>query len=147
MAKATRQQRAYSTKKGIDKNLVPNYHSVLLAGSGIPRALNATRVGCVMAVVASAFNVGLRDIGAHTRSRAHIALARQVAMYLSHIVLGLNFTEIGMLFERDRTTAAYASRLVEDRRDDAQFDLVLDHLEAAISKLQTWASAFEARIQ
>ncbi|MHA1523557.1 MAG: helix-turn-helix domain-containing protein [Alphaproteobacteria bacterium] len=101
----------------------------------------------MVAVVACAFDVGLSEISARTRSRAHIAFSRQVAMYLSHVVFGLNFTEVGVLFARDRTTAAYASRLIEDRRDDARLDLILDHLEGAICKMDNWATAFEARIQ
>jgi len=50
-------------------------------------------------------------------------------MYLAHVVLGLNYREVGELFRRDRTTAAYACRLVEDRRDDPAIDIRLDMLE------------------
>jgi hypothetical protein len=41
----------------------------------------------------------------------------------------------GHLFERDRTTVAHACGLVEDRRDDPDFDHRLNHLERAVSCL------------
>ena len=86
----------------------------------------------VEAVVAAAFGVHLQDMRAPTRCRAHIAFARQVAMYLAHISFGLSFTDIGKCFERDRTTVAHACRLVEDRRDEAGLDTSLDYLDAAL---------------
>ena len=50
-------------------------------------------------------------------------------MYLAHVVLGLTYKEVGLLFRRHRTTAAYACQLVEDRRDDPDVDLRLQMLE------------------
>jgi len=49
--------------------------------------------------------------------------------------LGVSLTEVGHLFERDRTTVAHACGLVEDRCDDPDFDYRLDHLERAVSSL------------
>lgn len=82
--------------------------------------------------VATTFQVPLRELRARTRRRASVALARQVAMYLAHVAYGLTLTQVGTLFGRDRTTVAYACRIVEDLRDDSVFDLFLDHLEIAI---------------
>ena len=47
----------------------------------------------------------------------------------------VSLTEVGHLFERDRTTVAHACGLVEDRRDDPDFDYRLNHLERAVSCL------------
>ena len=66
---------------------------------------------------------------------ARTAFARQVAMYLAHVGCGVSLTEVGHLFERDRTTVAHACGLVEDRRDDPDFDYRLNHLERAVSCL------------
>ncbi|MBL1240753.1 MAG: hypothetical protein COB13_002815 [OCS116 cluster bacterium] len=85
-------------------------------------------------MVSKVFKVSTRDILAKSRSQAHIAFARQVAMYLTHICCGLNLTETGRLFNRDRTTVAYACNLVEDRRDETKFDLTLELLEKTISE-------------
>ena len=84
--------------------------------------------GCVRAAC------GIRDellIGP-ARGRADLALARQVAMYLCHVVTGMTLTEIGRRFGRDRTTAAHACRLIEDRRDDSDFDCRITMLEDAV---------------
>lgn len=88
--------------------------------------------------VAQAFGIKTFELRAPTRRRAPVALARQVAMYLAHVTCGLTLTEVGRLFGRDRTTAAHACRLVEDRRDDPNFDKSLDCLELA---LRAWAQA------
>lgn len=90
---------------------------------------------CLEAVVGLAFTIAADELRARTRRGARTAFARQVAMYLAHIGFGLSFAQVGRLFDRDRTTAAHACRLVEDRRDDPGFDLMLDHLEVAVRRL------------
>jgi chromosomal replication initiation ATPase DnaA len=54
-------------------------------------------------------------------------------MYLAHVAGGLSMREVGRLFSRDRTTVAHACALVEDRRDDPQFDRALAILEFALT--------------
>lgn len=66
------------------------------------------------------------------RGAAEVAFVRQVAMYLAHVGCGLSYTQAAALFGRDRTTAAHACRLVEERRDDPGFDRILDLLESCI---------------
>ncbi len=59
-------------------------------------------------------------------------------MYLSHVVCGLTLTEVGRLYVRDRTTVGHACGVVEDLRDDATFDRVLDLVETIVRfRLQT----------
>jgi chromosomal replication initiation ATPase DnaA len=82
---------------------------------------------------AVAFGVAADAVRAQSRHGALVALARQSAMYLAHIVLGLNYSDVGRLFQRDRTTAAHACRRVEDRRDDPALDQRLDLLERVCS--------------
>jgi len=83
--------------------------------------------------VAFALAVPLSGLKAKTRSCADIAFARQVAMYLCHTTFSLLMTEVGLHFGRDRTTVAHACKLVEDKRDDAEFDLIIDQLESLLS--------------
>jgi len=85
--------------------------------------------------VAAVFEVDLHDLRAATRGSTRTAFARQVAMYLAHVVCGLSLTEVGTLFARDRTTAAHACSVVEDRRDDPDLDGRLEHLERAVASL------------
>ncbi|MDO9383450.1 MAG: helix-turn-helix domain-containing protein [Hyphomicrobiaceae bacterium] len=82
-----------------------------------------------VAVVAQVFAVPAADLMRTTRGRAGVALARQIAMYLAHVVGGQTLTDIGHHFRRDRTTVAHACRLVESRRDDPSFDRVVELLE------------------
>jgi hypothetical protein len=93
---------------------------------------------CDLAAVATAaaFAVPIAELGAATRRASDVALARQSAMYLAHVAFGLTFSEIGRAFGRDRTTAAHACRIVEDRRDDPSIDSVLGALEGTCNALR-----------
>lgn len=91
-----------------------------------PKAIDA-----IKAVIAATFAVSLDELRANTRRAAPVAFARQCAMYLAHVVLGLSCAEVGRLFGRDRTTAAHACRLVEERRDDPLFDALISAMESA----------------
>jgi chromosomal replication initiation ATPase DnaA len=95
--------------------------------------------------VGAAFAVRIGEIKARTRRRARAAFARQVGMYLAHIGFGLTYSEVGRLFGRDRTTAAHACRLVEDRRDDPLIDSMLGALEAACYRLRERAHCRHGR--
>jgi len=92
--------------------------------------------------VAATFAVPLEEVLAPTRGSPQAAFARQTAMYLAHVVLGRSVSEIGVLFGRDRTTAAYACRMIEERRDDPAIDAVVQLLEELCGEL---ARGFFAR--
>ena len=95
----------------------------------------------VSLATAAAFAVPVGELIAETRRAPAVALARQTAMYLAHVAFGLSFTEIGRAFGRDRTTAAYACRLIEEQRDDPAVDAVLGSLEGACGTLRCRLSA------
>jgi len=80
-------------------------------------------------LTAAAFAVPVDEVRAPSRRARPVAFARQSAMYLAHVMLGLSYSTTGRLFDRDRTTAAHACRRVEDRRDDPSVDRVLLALE------------------
>ena len=46
-------------------------------------------------------------------------------MYVAHVVLQLTMGEVGRGFGRDRTTVLHACHLVEDMRDDPEFDRIV----------------------
>ena len=87
----------------------------------------------VIRVVAKARRIPIPLIVNDSRCRANAARARQVAMYLAHVVLGQSLTHVGAVFGRDRTTVSYACAQIEDLRDDPAFDAELDRLEALIA--------------
>jgi hypothetical protein len=89
----------------------------------------------VEVAVAAAFDVSIEDLHRPTRGTARTALARQIAMYVSHVTLGFCYREAGSMFGRDRTTAAHACRIVEERREDPRMDAQVQALEQACSGL------------
>ncbi|MCR4265329.1 helix-turn-helix domain-containing protein [Nitratireductor sp. ZSWI3] len=84
---------------------------------------------CVLDIVAALFNVSGRELRETGRSSTSVARVRQIGMYVAHVILGLNMTEVGRGFGRDRTTVQYACHLVEDMRDDDEFDRVVNMTE------------------
>jgi hypothetical protein len=93
------------------------------------------------AAIAAAFAVPVDELRSHSRRTQSVAFARQSAMYLAHVVLGLNYSATGLLFSRDRTTAAYACQVVEDRRDDPAIDRLLQQLEGVCDDLASGMNA------
>lgn len=90
--------------------------------------------------VAAAMNLPVEELSAKTRRTAPVAFARQISMYCAHVTFGWSLTEAGAVFSRDRTTAAHACRVVEDRRDDQHMDALIAQVEDA---LHQWLQAIE----
>ena len=93
------------------------------------------RVHLAQIAVAQATDTPLDEMRAPTRRAAQIAFARQMAMYLSHVALGVSLTRTGACFGRDRTTASHACRVIEEKRDDPDFDLQISRLEQGLSQI------------
>lgn len=83
-------------------------------------------------LVAAAFVVDRGALRSSSRGGRRAAFARQVGMYLAHTRLGLTLTAAGRLFGRDRTTAAHACEVVEERRENSEVDTIIDCLERAV---------------
>lgn len=99
-------------------------------------SITSDRVGwCakVVGVVAAHKGIARSALLSPTRSRSEIASARQLAMYLSHVLLELNLTDVGRYFGRDRTTVAHACALIEDAREDCAVDSEIQMLEDQIN--------------
>jgi Bacterial dnaA protein helix-turn-helix len=96
--------------------------------------------------VAYGFDVDAELLSFPTRGRARTALARQVAMYVAHVGMSFSLTQVGQLFDRDRTTVAHACEVVEQRRDDLAFDRAIELLERVVRIMcgipgrATWAT-------
>lgn len=83
------------------------------------------------------YGVSLSDLYGATRGTQPVSMARQVAMYLTHVSFGLSLARVASAFMRDRSTVAHACHLVEDRRDDPEFDDLLEALEIAVRAAPT----------
>lgn len=86
-------------------------------------------------VTAAAAHIPCHRLRQRQRGRRPAAEARQIAMYLAHIVFGLSYTRVGICFGRDRTTVRHACALIEDRRDDPARDMALSALECGLLAL------------
>ncbi len=106
-------------------------------------SVSATRVRCVLErtvmtglgpLIFPHLPPGSRQLpkSQNTRGGARQAFARQVAIYLGHVGCGLSYTQVGRIYGRDRTTAAHACAVVEDRREDPALDRVLVLLELCV---------------
>jgi len=68
---------------------------------------------------------------AMARRRPHCHM-RQIAMYLSHVMLSLPYQTIAAAFGLDRTTVVHACAVIEDRRDDLAYDRFIERCERCI---------------
>ncbi len=96
-----------------------------------PGALAPLHAGMIQIVVAHAYGVTLDDLRSPSRV-GHVALARQVAMYLCHTVFRLDIKELARTFGRDNSTARYALQQIADMRHDPEFDRTIVYLESML---------------
>ncbi len=80
-------------------------------------------------IVCEAYSVPHAELMAPERRSAAHARARQVAMYLAHVVGQLTLNEVSEHFGRDRSTVSHACVNVEDSRDSPVIELQLDYME------------------
>ncbi|QGM98019.1 helix-turn-helix domain-containing protein [Methylocystis parvus] len=89
--------------------------------------------GLSAAAAAAVARLPARAIASPTRSRAPVARARQLAVYLHHVALGASLSACARAFARDRATVRYACAVIEDLRDDPQVDGWTARLEQAVA--------------
>ena len=88
--------------------------------------------GVTQILVAQAFGVAIDEIRAASRCNSHAAFARQIAMYLAHVVFSLSIGDVAKAFARDRSTVCHAIQRVEALRDDPDLDRTLGWLETLL---------------
>jgi len=86
-------------------------------------------------MVAHSFNVDRDVIMRPERGNAQVARVRHIAIYLMHTKLSLGLKELGLVFGKDRTTMAYACRVIEDARDDLTFDARMLEFEQIVESV------------
>lgn len=80
-------------------------------------------------ILAACFCVSSKELRSQDRANACISRVRQVGMYITHVALGLNMKEVAIGFSRDRSTIVHACHIIEDMRDDADFDKICATVE------------------
>ncbi len=84
---------------------------------------------CLIDIVAAFFSVSSKELRKSGRTAVPVSRVRQIAMYVAHVVLQLTQAEVGRGFGRDRTTVLHACQVIEDMRDDQEFDRVVHVVE------------------
>ena len=80
-------------------------------------------------VTAALFNVNSKEMRRTGRTAFDVSRVQQIAMYVSHVVLGLSMAEVGKGFQRELATVLHACHLIEDMRDDRDFDRIIGMTE------------------
>lgn len=108
---------------------------------GLGENATLSEFGCRLSVatLSAVTKNSAAQLQAQSRSTAEIALARQTAMYLAHTKFGITYAEVGIYFNRDRSTVAHACRVIEDRRDNEEFDDRLCRMENLVD-IALWGS-------
>ena len=88
--------------------------------------------GVTQILVAQAYGVALDEIRAATRRTSQAAFARQIAMYLAHVVFSMSIGVIAQAFARDRSTVCHAIQRIEAMREDPDLDRTLGWLETLL---------------
>lgn len=86
----------------------------------------------VIDIVAALFNVSSKELRAPGRSVLSVSRVRQIAMYVTHVELGISMRDVGEGFGRDRTTVVHACHQIEDLRDDEEFDGIVAGVERLV---------------
>ncbi len=84
-------------------------------------------------LTAKACGVEYSQVAALKR-KASVAFARQLSMYLCHVVGDMSLRDVASEFSRDRTTVSHACHAIEDRRECPIFDRQIEHLERNLKK-------------
>ena len=88
----------------------------------------------VQMAVSEVTGVALTELASTKRGDPETAFARQMAIYLCHLVFGMSAYRLADAFGRDRKTVRHALRRVEDLREDRELDRVLSWLEASLRR-------------
>ena len=107
----------------------PGFRPVRLQASGLRGERIMEVCEAMIDICAALFNVSSKELRQTGRTSNGVARVRQIAMYVTHVVLGVSMQEVGRCFGRDRTTVRHACHLVEDMRDDEDFDLAVVRIE------------------
>lgn len=84
-------------------------------------------------MMAALFNVSGRQLRSPKRDSKDVARVRQIGMYIARVTLCLNIRLIADGFARDKSTVTHACHLIEDLRDDEEFDIIITRVEAVVS--------------
>ena len=83
----------------------------------------------VIDILSTFFNVSGRELRSQSRCERSVARVRQIGIYVAHVTLALTMSEVGRAFGRDRSTVNHACHLIEDMREELEFDRIVQTIE------------------
>ncbi|WP_424993550.1 helix-turn-helix domain-containing protein [Oceaniradius stylonematis] len=83
-------------------------------------------------LIAVLFSVSGRHLRSPKRHGRAIARVRQIGMYIAHTTLGMRMVDVATGFGRNKSTVMYACHLVEDMRDDLEFNQIVARVEQIV---------------
>jgi Bacterial dnaA protein helix-turn-helix len=86
----------------------------------------------IVRAVARMRKVPLRSLLNRSRGTSRTSSARQLAMYLIHVLLRRPQDSVGVLFGRDPSTVCHACKVVEDLRDNPPLEIEIVHVEESL---------------
>lgn len=95
------------------------------------------------ALVGYALGLRTKEILSGDRGSPVHCRARHIAMYLLYAGLGLSLARVSSAFGRDRSTIARACRIVEDYREDIDFDTWIEQLCVGLRSVSLTAPVME----
>ncbi|GAB1581376.1 MULTISPECIES: helix-turn-helix domain-containing protein [Phyllobacteriaceae] len=95
----------------------------------LPRVRMIEACDAFIDILAAYFGVPGSELRSCDRCRREIARVRQIGMYVAHTLFGMTMTEVAQGFARDRSTVMHACHLIEDMREDREFDAILAAFE------------------
>ncbi len=87
-------------------------------------------------LVAQERRVSMTSMLRRSRGSGRAAAARQLAIYLAHVLLERPQDIVADLFQRDRTTVAHAVQAIEDHRDDPRLEAQIARIEARLDEVR-----------
>jgi chromosomal replication initiation ATPase DnaA len=96
------------------------------------KLVETARCRLAEAAIGNAFHINFQDLRQMNRGKRSIAQARQMAIYLAHVALQVDYSGTGRSFGRDRTTTRHACNKIEDLRDLSGPDLILCALQKGL---------------
>ena len=87
-------------------------------------------------LVAQERHVSMTSMLRRSRGSGHAAAARQLAIYLCHILLERPQDIVAELFQRDRTTVAHAVQTIEDQREHELLEGEIARIERRLNEVR-----------
>ncbi|PRD45784.1 hypothetical protein C5748_01115 [Phyllobacterium phragmitis] len=95
----------------------------------LPRSQTIEICDAFIDILAAYFGVPGHELRSGGRCRREVARVRQIGMYVAHTLFGLTMADVAQGFARDRSTVMHACHLIEDMREDKEFDAILAAFE------------------